>query len=105
MNILLDTQVAIWALAAPERLSEKSRAQIAESQNSLFVSAVNVAEIAIKFRLSKRVGAPPFSGTRALDLFHAAGYVFLPLTAEVTAKISPRYPMQCWKDYRKPRPL
>ncbi|MGO9741076.1 MAG: type II toxin-antitoxin system VapC family toxin [Roseiarcus sp.] len=87
MNILLDTQVAIWALAAPERVSEKSRQLIVDPGNDVFVSAVSVAEIAIEYRLGKRVGAPPFSAERALEFFRAAGFSWLPLTADHAAAL------------------
>lgn len=87
MNILLDTSVAIWALAAPERLSPRSRDLIADPDNDVVVSALSVCEIAIKYRLAKRVGAPPFSGARALELFHAAGYRLLALTAHHAAAL------------------
>ena len=87
MNILLGASVAIWALAAPERLRQASRDLIAGSDNEIVVSAVSVCEIAIKYRLGKRVGAPPFSGVRALELFHAAGYRLLALTADHAAAL------------------
>jgi len=85
MNLLLDTQVAIWALAAPERLSSGSRALIADPANDVAVSAISVCEIAVKHRLGKRVGAPPFSAVRALELFREAGFRLLPLTADHAA--------------------
>ena len=66
MNILLDTQVAIWALAAPERLSAASRDLIGDPLNDVFVSAISITEIAIKHRLGKRLGAPPATGCRRL---------------------------------------
>lgn len=53
MRILLDTQVWLWMLAAPERLSKRSRALIIESSNELVLSAASAWEIAIKHSIGK----------------------------------------------------
>jgi PIN domain nuclease of toxin-antitoxin system len=82
VRILLDTQIAIWALTDTKRLSERARTLIGDEANDVFVSAVSVWEIAIKFALAKRTGAPPFSGTVARDAFRAAGYRMLNVTPE-----------------------
>jgi PIN domain nuclease of toxin-antitoxin system len=82
VRILLDTQIAIWALTDTKRLSERARTLIGDEANDVFVSAVSVWEIAIKFALAKRTGAPPFSGTVARDSFRAAGYRMLNVTPE-----------------------
>lgn len=87
MRILLDTQIAIWALTDTKRLSEPARKLIADDANEVFVSAVSVWEIAIKFALAKRTGAPPFSATVARDAFRAAGYRMLNVTPEHAAGI------------------
>ena len=60
MRILLDTQIAIWALTDTKRLSERARTLIGDEANDVFVSAVSVWEIAIKFALAKRTGALRF---------------------------------------------
>jgi len=53
MKLLLDTHVFLWALAEPERIKPKILSAIESSSNSIFVSAVSVAEIAIKASLGK----------------------------------------------------
>ena len=53
MRILLDTQVWLWMLAAPERLSESSRALVRSVDNELLLSAASAWEIAIKHALGK----------------------------------------------------
>ncbi len=53
MRLLLDTQVWLWMLAAPERLSRKSRAVVAAAENELLLSAASAWEIAIKHGLGK----------------------------------------------------
>jgi PIN domain nuclease of toxin-antitoxin system len=87
MKILLDTQVAIWALTDTKRLSAQAIALIGDETNDVFVSAVSVWEIAIKFALRKRTGVPPFSGAVALDAFHAAGYRMLNVTPQHAAAV------------------
>ena len=53
----------------------------------MFVSAVSIWEIAIKFALRKRTGAPPFSGAVALEAFLAAGYRMLNVTPQHAAAV------------------
>jgi len=53
VRVLLDTQVWLWMLAAPERLSEPSRALVVATDNELLLSAASAWEIAIKYALGK----------------------------------------------------
>jgi len=53
VRVLLDTQVWLWMLAAPERLSEPSRALVVSTDNELLLSAASAWEIAIKYALGK----------------------------------------------------
>ena len=53
MTILLDTHILLWALGHPERLSGERRQRIQDRSNTVLVSAVNIAEIAIKSSLGK----------------------------------------------------
>jgi PIN domain nuclease of toxin-antitoxin system len=62
MKVLLDTQIAIWALTDTRRLNKQAKTLIADYTNDVFVSAVSVWEIAMKFALGKRAGAPPVLG-------------------------------------------
>jgi PIN domain nuclease of toxin-antitoxin system len=87
VKLLLDTQVAIWALVDPERLRESTRTLIVTPANEIFVSAVSVWEIAIKFALQKRRGAPPFGGRDAVRYFEQAGFQMLSITPGHVAAI------------------
>jgi PIN domain nuclease of toxin-antitoxin system len=87
LKLLLDTQVAIWALTDTKRLSARAVALIGKETNEVFVSAVSVWEIAIKVALGKRIGAPPFSGAVALEAFLAAGYRMLNVTPQHAAGV------------------
>jgi PIN domain nuclease of toxin-antitoxin system len=82
VRLLLDTQVAIWTVVDPDRLSDATRSIVADFDNEVFVSAVSIWEIASKFALQKRHGAPPFSGGAAIGHFRDAGYEFLTVTPE-----------------------
>jgi PIN domain nuclease of toxin-antitoxin system len=53
MRLLLDTHVLLWWLADDRRLGDDHRALIADASNIVLVSAMTVAEIAIKTSLGK----------------------------------------------------
>ena len=53
MRLLLDTAVLIYAVEAPERLSKSAAAMVKNPENTLELSAVSLAEIAIKSSVGK----------------------------------------------------
>lgn len=53
MNILLDTQIFLWALAEPKRLGKKTKSLLKSKKNQLYLSAASSWEIAIKAGLGK----------------------------------------------------
>ncbi len=53
MRLILDTHIFLWALASPKQIPEKQRAIIASPANTIYVSAVSIAEIAIKVSIGK----------------------------------------------------
>lgn len=76
MKGLVDTHVLLWWLADDKNLSRAHRATITEPDNELFVSAITVAEVAIKASLGK-LQAPA-----GLDqAVREAGFRELPFTA------------------------
>jgi PIN domain nuclease of toxin-antitoxin system len=82
MNLLLDTHVLLWLDTDPARLSSKATATalICNRQNTVYVSAISVWELAIKHRIGKLPSAAPL-----LTDFHASmthyGFIQLPFTA------------------------
>jgi PIN domain nuclease of toxin-antitoxin system len=52
-TLLLDTHVVLWAFADPDRLSTTVRARIADSRNTVHVSAATIWEVEIKRALGK----------------------------------------------------
>ena len=82
MRLLLDTHVALWAIADVDRLSERARTLIADPDNTVAISSATIWEIAIKHSLSRKgVGRMPVSAAEASELFAAAGYGTLDITA------------------------
>lgn len=78
MRLLLDTQIALWALTGSPRLGALAQGLIEDSANEIYVSAVSVWEIAIKHGLGR--GEMPVSGARAAELFGQASYRELPVS-------------------------
>jgi PIN domain nuclease of toxin-antitoxin system len=81
VRLLLDTHIALWAVADDPRLSAKARNLIADPGNEVIVSAASLWEIAIKHALAR--GAPndmPISAQEALGYFQDAGYELLDIS-------------------------
>ncbi len=58
MRLLLDTHIAVWAVASPQRLSVNARTLLQAKENAVYYSIVTLWEIAIKNSLSKRNNLP-----------------------------------------------
>ena len=52
-GFLIDTHILLWALFEPDKLSGKARQAIADTDNTLYVSAISFWEISLKFALGK----------------------------------------------------
>ncbi|MGH9416827.1 MAG: type II toxin-antitoxin system VapC family toxin [Terriglobales bacterium] len=50
MRLLLDTCVFLWTASGDAKVSQAARQAIAARDNDVFLSAVSVAEIAVKYR-------------------------------------------------------
>ena len=85
MNLLLDTHVALWAIADSPRLSAVARELILARRATVWISAASIWEIAIKHQLGR--GDMPISGTDAIAYFRAAGYQFLSVEPEHAAAV------------------
>lgn len=80
MNLLLDTHVALWAITDSPKLSRKARDLIQAPRTTVWISAANVWEIAIKHALGR--GDMPVSGQEAVCYFRESGYRFLPIDVD-----------------------
>jgi PIN domain nuclease of toxin-antitoxin system len=79
MQLLLDTHAFLWWLAGDLSLSTKARKAIGDEENTVFVSAASVWEIATKHRSGKLPGV----GAVAADLAGAIvsqNFVALPIS-------------------------
>jgi PIN domain nuclease of toxin-antitoxin system len=78
---MLDTPIAIWAIADHPNLSAKARTLINDPDNEIVVSAATIWEIAIKHALA-RGGANDMSisGDEALGFFREAGFEMLDIS-------------------------
>jgi len=85
LNLLLDTHVALWAITDSPKLPAQARELIQAPRSTVWVSAANIWEIAIKHSLGR--GDMPVSGQDALRYFQESGYRFLPVEAEHAAAV------------------
>ena len=53
MNLLLDTNVLIWTLDAPQKLSTEFIAEIESPENGVFVSSISIWELIRKAQIGK----------------------------------------------------
>jgi PIN domain nuclease of toxin-antitoxin system len=89
MTLLLDTHVALWALADSPKLSSQARAYITDPKATVSVSAASVWEVSIKHALGQhRSDAMPISGQQALELFAKAGFAILAITGAHAAAVA-----------------
>lgn len=79
MRLLLDTHVLLWALMARRRLPKRLLAMLADPDNEVLFSAVNIWEVAIK----RARGRPAFAfrPDDVLDAALDAGFAELPVKA------------------------
>jgi PIN domain nuclease of toxin-antitoxin system len=80
MNLLLDTHVALWAIADSPKLPQRARDLIQAPKTTVWVSAASIWEIAIKCGMGR--GDMPVSGQDAARYFQESGYRFLPIDVE-----------------------
>lgn len=80
MNLLLDTHVALWAIADSPKLPQAARELILSPRTNIWISAASVWEISIKHALGR--GDMPVSGQDAVRYFRESGYRFLPIEPE-----------------------
>ena len=53
MNIIIDTHIFLWALSNPLRLTDAKRSALEDLSNTIYVSAVTIAELMIKTSIGK----------------------------------------------------
>ena len=78
VRLLLDTAVLIYTVESPERLTRRAAAALRNPQNVLELSAISLAEIAIKAALGKL----RLSAELARQAIHDLDIRILPYTAD-----------------------
>jgi PIN domain nuclease of toxin-antitoxin system len=94
MRLLLDTHVALWAIADHPRLSGKARRLIDDLDNQIVISTATIWEISIKHALNR--GGPndmPISGDEAIGYFNDAGFELLPVLPVHAASVEALPPL------------
>jgi PIN domain nuclease of toxin-antitoxin system len=81
VRLLLDTHVAVWSVAASDRLPAHIVDMIGDPENEVFVSIVSLWEIALKNAASSRSSRDPMPFTSAVAAFRfdEFGYASLDL--------------------------
>ena len=80
MNVLLDTHIAIWALAGSPKLPQRAVEIVEDPRNRIFVSDVSLWEVAMK-HMAKPKGIA-LDAERFLKRCQEAGYQIQPLASE-----------------------
>lgn len=53
MNIIMDTHIFLWALSDPDRIDDEKRSALEDLANTVYLSAISVAELMIKSSIGK----------------------------------------------------
>lgn len=80
MKILLDTHIALWAVADTSKLTREVVALLESADNEVFYSVASVWEIAIKHRIKPE--QMPLSENEFVFLCEHTGFVRLPIENE-----------------------
>ena len=81
MRALLDTHTLLWWILEDPALTQTARETIAETSNTILVSAASAWELAIKFRLGKLPRAGDLV-SNFLSEVEREGFQLLPISAE-----------------------
>ncbi len=85
MKILLDTHIAIWSVLDSEKLSDKAREIILDTDNEIYYSAASVWEITIKHMAHPEIFL--FSGAHLEKGCEENGFQSLPIYNKHAAEL------------------
>ena len=77
--------IALWPITDDPHLPSEARFLILESRITVYISAANIWEIAIKHTLKR--SSIPVSAAEAVQFFNRAGYLFLDITPEHARRV------------------
>jgi len=85
MRLLLDTNIALWAITDDPKLGARAAELISDPTNSVWVSVANLWEIAVKHAV--RPAEMPLSGSDARRYFDQSGYRMLTIDSSHVLRI------------------
>jgi PIN domain nuclease of toxin-antitoxin system len=85
VTILLDTQVWLWMLTEPDRISDEARAGLEDGTNVLLLSAASTWELSIKAALGKLTLPGPAESV-VPDMITSSGVTPFPIRASHTLR-------------------
>ena len=100
MNLLLDTDIAIWALNDDQNLSDKARALILDPDNTIYYSTISVWEVMLKHE--RRPNEIPFNEKDFSEGCREAGFVPLNLSDKHILGVHTLSRSECVKDHNDP---
>jgi PIN domain nuclease of toxin-antitoxin system len=77
MNIIIDTHIFLWALSDPSKISDAKRLALEDLSNTIYVSAVSIAELMIKASIGKLL-----IDFNPADMAKESGFTLLNFSAE-----------------------
>lgn len=94
MRLLLDTHIAFWLATDRSQLSRGEWALLNDSESKLYLSAIAIWELRIKWNKLHRSGEPkgPMSAKDALAVFRKLRLPIIPLLPDIAAA-SVNHPM------------
>jgi PIN domain nuclease of toxin-antitoxin system len=82
MRVLIDTQIFLWGLLEPKRLSQQAKIFLKDTfENEIYLSHVSAWEIAIKYGI-KKLDIPDVPERYVPDRVKEAGFIHLPIKLE-----------------------
>jgi len=85
MNLLIDTQILIWAAFNPNRLTRNAASALSNEKHTILLSAASAWELATKVRIGKLPGAERLEAD-LMNQIQRAGYTWLPMTPEIALR-------------------
>ena len=77
MNIIIDTHIFLWALSDPNKINAAKRLALEDLSNTIYVSAVSIAELMIRASVEKiRIDFDPVAMAKE------SGFALLDFSAE-----------------------
>ncbi len=77
MNIIIDTHIFLWALSDPNKINTAKRQALEDLSNTIYVSAVSIAELMIKASVKKlQIDFDP------VEMAKESGFALLDFSAE-----------------------